>query len=193
MSKNTVSSDIILEGQSNWELWFFVVKRIAEAGDAWEYIDPNQLHHPLQKPEKPIRPAPTDLLYHIKDKPTVHDQIKMLQNLYSSTTADQEYRVQKAYESAKVLHARRSNIEDWCNDFLVAYNRAKQLNLPETLPMLPQSRSISSKPRKRGTTIVTFPSQNQFSYLLSWLISYATIVQCTQGRQTFMEVYLELR
>jgi hypothetical protein len=190
MSKNTASSDIILEGQSNWELWFFVVKRIAEAGDVWEYIDPNQLQHPLQKPKKPIRPAPTinangapptqptqhdlmqynqdssiyykeikeyrrlrdklgqveayntktvqqDLLYHIKDKPTVHDQIKMLQNLYSSTTADQEYRVQKAYESAKVLHARRSNIEDWCNDFLVAYNRAKQLNLPEVYGFRP--------------------------------------------------------
>jgi hypothetical protein len=53
-----------------------------------------------------------NLLYHIKDKPTVHDQIKMLQNLNSSTTADQEYRVQKAYESAKLLHAQRSNIED---------------------------------------------------------------------------------
>jgi hypothetical protein len=32
MSKNTVA-DIILQGQSNWELWIFVVKRIAEAGD----------------------------------------------------------------------------------------------------------------------------------------------------------------
>jgi hypothetical protein len=40
MSKNTVT-DIVLQGQSNWELWFFVFKRIAEAGDVWEYIDPN--------------------------------------------------------------------------------------------------------------------------------------------------------
>jgi hypothetical protein len=158
MSKNTVT-DIILQGQSNWELWIFVVKRIAEAGDVWEYIDPNQLLHPLQKPEKPVRPTPTvnddgspptqptqqavaqynqdcsiyyneikeyrrlkdklgqveahitktiqqDLLYHIKDKSTVREQIKTLQELYSPTTADQEYRVQKAYEAAKVLHAR---------------------------------------------------------------------------------------
>ncbi|PVH91406.1 hypothetical protein DM02DRAFT_485852, partial [Periconia macrospinosa] len=131
MSKNAVNSDIILEGQSNWELWIFVVKRIAEAGDVWEYIDPDRPHHPLQKPEKPVRPVPTDLLYHIKDKPTVCDQIKTLQGLYSPTSADQEYRIQKAYESAKVLHARRSNIEDWCSDFLTAYNRAKQLDLPE--------------------------------------------------------------
>jgi hypothetical protein len=41
MSKNTVTADIVLQGQSNWELWIFVVKRIAEAGDVWEYIDPN--------------------------------------------------------------------------------------------------------------------------------------------------------
>ena len=72
-----------------------------------------------------------DLLYHIKDKLTVRDQIKTLEELYSPTTADQEYRVQKAYEAAKVLHARRSNIEDWCSEFLTAYNRAKQLDLPE--------------------------------------------------------------
>jgi hypothetical protein len=72
-----------------------------------------------------------DLLYHIKDKPTVYEQIKTLQELYSPTTADQEYRVQKAYEAAKVLHARRSNIEDWCSEFITAYNRAKQLDLPE--------------------------------------------------------------
>lgn len=184
MTTNTVTSDVILQGQSNWELWIFVVKRIAEAGDVWEYINPDQPHQSLHKPEKPIRPTPTvnadgtpptqptqhalmqynqdssiyykeikeyrrlrdklgqveayitktiqqDLLYHIKDKATVHDQIKTLQNLYSPTTMDQEYRVQKAYESAKVLHARRSNLEDWCSDFLTAYNRAKQLDLPE--------------------------------------------------------------
>ncbi|KAF2032506.1 hypothetical protein EK21DRAFT_98900 [Setomelanomma holmii] len=123
MSKNTVTSDIILQGQMNWELWIFVVKRIAEAGDIWEYIDPNQIHYPLQKPEKPVRPAPTDLLYHIKDKQSVHDQIKMLQDLYSLTTADQEYRVQKAYKAAKVLHAQQSNIEDWCTEEMWHSNR----------------------------------------------------------------------
>ncbi|KAH8699428.1 hypothetical protein GQ44DRAFT_733194 [Phaeosphaeriaceae sp. PMI808] len=183
MPKNNVNSDIVLEGQNNWELWIFVVKRIAEAGDVWEYIDPNQPHRPLQKPEQPIRPIPTlnangsitqptqqslmqynqdcsiyfkelkefrrlrdklgqveahitktiqqDLLYHIKDETNVYGQIKILQGLYSPTTVDQEFRVQKAYESAKSLHARRSNLEDWCSDFLTAYNRAKQLDLPE--------------------------------------------------------------
>jgi len=59
MSKSTVTSDLVLDGPSNWELWIFVVKRIAEAGDVWEYIDPDQLHRPLHKPEKPVRPAPT--------------------------------------------------------------------------------------------------------------------------------------
>ena len=57
MSKST-NSDIILEGQSNWELWIFVVKRIAEAADVWEYIDPEQPLQALHKPEKPIQPAP---------------------------------------------------------------------------------------------------------------------------------------
>ena len=57
--------------------------------------------------------------------------MKTLRDLYSPTTADQEYRVQRAYQSAKILHARRSNVEDWCNTFLTAYHRAKQLNLPE--------------------------------------------------------------
>src|SRR3954467_15865765 len=126
MSKHS-STEVILQGQSNWELWFFVVKRIAEAGDVWEYINPDQTHL-LQKPEKPTRPVPTvnnngttteptdralaqynqdntayysevkeyrrlrdkvgqvkayitktiqqNLLYHIKDKATIHDQLK---------------------------------------------------------------------------------------------------------------------
>jgi hypothetical protein len=184
MSRNTVITDLILDGQSNWELWIFVVKHIAESGDVWEYIDSAQLYRPLQKPEKPVRPAPTinadgspptqptqhalmqynqdlsnyykdikeyrrlkdklgqveahitktiqqDLLYHIKDKPSIYDQIKTLQELNSPTTADQEYCIQKAYKSAKTLHARQSNIKDWCSKFLTAYNQAKQLNLPE--------------------------------------------------------------
>jgi hypothetical protein len=46
MSKNTVTTDLVLDGQSNWELWIFVVKRIAEAGDVWEYIDPDQIYRP---------------------------------------------------------------------------------------------------------------------------------------------------
>jgi hypothetical protein len=54
MLKNTVTTDLVLDGQSNWELWIFVVKRIAEAGDVWEYIDPDQLNRLLQKPEKPV-------------------------------------------------------------------------------------------------------------------------------------------
>ena len=165
MSTHTIRSDITLQGQSNWELWFFIVKRIAEAGDVWEYIDPNQPPNPLQKPGQPTGPAPTinadgspatlpsqqdllqynqdrssnykeikeyrrlrdklgqvearitktiqqELLYHIKDKATVHDQIKTLQDLFSPTTSDMEYRVQKDYEATKILHARRSNVED---------------------------------------------------------------------------------
>ena len=53
MPKST--SEIVLRGQSDWELWIFVVKRIAESGDVWEYINPEQTHQPLHKPEKPSR------------------------------------------------------------------------------------------------------------------------------------------
>ncbi|KAF2747586.1 hypothetical protein M011DRAFT_526178 [Sporormia fimetaria CBS 119925] len=55
MSKNTFP--IILQGQSDWELWIFVVKQIAESGDVWEYINPENTHHPLRKPEKPSCPT----------------------------------------------------------------------------------------------------------------------------------------
>lgn len=184
MSKQSVSSEIVLQGQNNWELWIFVVKRLAEAGDVWQYIDPTKPHSLLQKPLEPTRPTPTiavngailtqpsqqdllqynqdrssyykevkeyrrlrdklgqveahitktiqqDILYHIKDKATIYDQIKTLQDLYAPTTADKEYRVQKGYQAAKDLHARRSNVEDWCNEFLAAYSRAKQLELAD--------------------------------------------------------------
>ena len=57
MSTHSVSSDIILQGRNNWELWIFVIKRIAEAGDVWDYIDPDRVVQPLQKPEKPLRPS----------------------------------------------------------------------------------------------------------------------------------------
>jgi hypothetical protein len=72
-----------------------------------------------------------DLIYLIKDRSTIYDQLKLLQERFSPTMADREYRIQKAYESAKVFHARRSNIEDWCNSFQLAYDRARQLDLPD--------------------------------------------------------------
>ena len=48
---------IILKGPNDWELWIYTVKRLAEAADVWEYIDPNQANQSLQKPTKPIDPA----------------------------------------------------------------------------------------------------------------------------------------
>jgi hypothetical protein len=153
-----VPSEVILRDQSDWELWIYVVKQLAEAGDVWEYINPNQPHHPLQKPQKPTRPTaapqldadnpppPTaaqqaqytaelaeynmeikeyrrlkdklgqvethvtksidpKYLYHIKDKDSLYEKLRTLQELLSPTNVDQEYRVQKAYELAKAFHA----------------------------------------------------------------------------------------
>jgi hypothetical protein len=95
MSKHSVSSDIILQGQSNWELWIFVVKRIAEAGDVWEYINPDQPRNPLQKPIQPVRPEPTvnadgspptqpsqqDLLQYNQDRSNYYKEIKEYRRL----------------------------------------------------------------------------------------------------------------
>jgi hypothetical protein len=55
MSKNTVTTDLVLDGQSNWELWIFVVKRIAEAGDVWKYINPDQIYRPCKGLRKGCR------------------------------------------------------------------------------------------------------------------------------------------
>jgi len=37
------------------------------------------------------------------------------------------------YNSAKVFHSRRENIEDWAIIYLTALDRAKQLNLLEVI------------------------------------------------------------
>ena len=95
MSRQSVSSEIILQGQNNWELWIFIVRRIAEAGDVWEYIDPTQPRRPLQKPLEPIRPTPTvaadgsfltqpsqqDLLQYNQDRSSYYKEIKEYRRL----------------------------------------------------------------------------------------------------------------
>lgn len=78
-----------------------------------------------------------DLIYQIKDKPTLYEQLKALRDLIAPSQADREYHVQEAYNSAKVLHADRENLEDWAITFLSAYNRAKEVNLPEVLGYRP--------------------------------------------------------
>src|SRR4051794_14441031 len=53
-----------------------------------------------------------DFIHQIKDQKSLHEQLKTLRELLSPSPADREYQVQKAYNSAKVLHARRENLED---------------------------------------------------------------------------------
>ena len=54
MSK--ASSALILQGPHNWELWIYTVKRLAEAGDVWGYINPDLLHPAiLSKPPQPTQ------------------------------------------------------------------------------------------------------------------------------------------
>jgi hypothetical protein len=95
MSKNTVTSNSILQGQSNWELWIFVVKRIAKAGDVWEYINPNQLYHPLPKPEKSVRPALTANADWLLVKPTQQALLQYNQDSSIHYKEIKEYRCQK--------------------------------------------------------------------------------------------------
>ena len=44
-------------------------------------------------------------LYHIKDKDSLYEKLRMLQELLSLTNVDQEYQVQKAYKLAKAFYA----------------------------------------------------------------------------------------
>ncbi|KAF2199840.1 hypothetical protein GQ43DRAFT_473276 [Delitschia confertaspora ATCC 74209] len=57
MLKHTTTNEVILRNQSDWELWIYVIKRVAEAGDVWEYINFDQHHRPLTRPEKPTKPT----------------------------------------------------------------------------------------------------------------------------------------
>ncbi|KAF2196645.1 hypothetical protein GQ43DRAFT_404652, partial [Delitschia confertaspora ATCC 74209] len=130
----TFTNQVILRDEADWGLWIYSVKQIANSGRVWEYINPELPYQPLNKPEKPERPAAAanstassinssataaplqattddftrynqDLLYFIKDQNTIYDQLKLLQERYSPTTVDREYRIQKAYETAKILKA----------------------------------------------------------------------------------------
>ncbi|KAF2807080.1 uncharacterized protein BDZ99DRAFT_522714 [Mytilinidion resinicola] len=39
MSSKT--SNVILKDQSDWELWIYIVKQMAEAGDVWQHMNPD--------------------------------------------------------------------------------------------------------------------------------------------------------
>ena len=58
-------------------------------------------------------------------------QLRNLTRRCSQSETDRKYQAQLAYNTAKVFHPRRENFEDWASSFQTAYDRAKQLNLPE--------------------------------------------------------------
>jgi len=77
------------------------------------------------------------LLYHIIHQKSVRDKLKTLQALFLPSKSIRDYQVRSMYNSAKVFHSHRENIEDWAITYLTAFDRAKQLNLPEVADFRP--------------------------------------------------------
>ena len=59
---------IILDQPSHWEPWLFVIKTLADGGDAWRYLDPDLDIEPVipNRPEMPtamdVNPEKTSIL-----------------------------------------------------------------------------------------------------------------------------------
>ena len=56
----TSTKTVILDQPSNWDSWIFVVKSIADGGDAWKYIDPSLETEPVI-PRRPTPPTAQDV------------------------------------------------------------------------------------------------------------------------------------
>ena len=56
----TSSKTVTLDQPSNWDSWIFVVKSIADGGDAWKYIDPSLGPEPVI-PSRPTPPSAQDV------------------------------------------------------------------------------------------------------------------------------------
>lgn len=105
--------------------------------ESWEYIDPGPVNQLLEISEPHFRSSVNikeedegEEEAEEEDENSAYQQFGSLQRPCSPTIG-QEHQTQREYESAKLLHGRRSDIEDWCGEFLAAYMQAKRYNLPE--------------------------------------------------------------
>mgnify|MGYP003622956889 CR=1 FL=1 len=57
---STTTKAVILDKPSDWEPWLFVVKTLADGGDAWRYMDPDLSTEPVI-PSRPNLPTPSDV------------------------------------------------------------------------------------------------------------------------------------
>ena len=56
----TSTKTITLEQPSSWDSWIFVIKSIADGGDAWKYINPSLEQEPVI-PRRPTPPLAQDI------------------------------------------------------------------------------------------------------------------------------------
>ncbi len=60
MASLSTTKTVVLDEPSDWELWLFVIKTIADRGDTWPYIDPDLPEEPAV-PTRPVMPKITDI------------------------------------------------------------------------------------------------------------------------------------
>ncbi|EXL64741.1 hypothetical protein FOPG_19005 [Fusarium oxysporum f. sp. conglutinans race 2 54008] len=127
------SSQVNLNGPSDWKQWISIIHKFATAQNVWEYIDPSNAEKPaLSKPEEPtvqqIRPTASDLtdltaeeFRRLEFLQTHRDQQKALSSIqqhivktignYYSTIADE-------HDIAKELALLKARVQptDWAHE-----------------------------------------------------------------------------
>ena len=71
------------------------------------------------------------LLRTLRNTDTVAAQLKVLFNLYNQPLVSKIDEARRNYYRARKYTAQRQSLEDWCNDFQLAYNEALSLKVPE--------------------------------------------------------------
>src|SRR2546423_1849888 len=58
--KSVEKIEPFLSSSADWGLWFMVVKKNAEGGQVWKYVDPSKGKDEIEKLEEPIKPTPAE-------------------------------------------------------------------------------------------------------------------------------------
>lgn len=69
---------------------------------------------------------------------TVAKQVVALYKLYNQSLVEKQFAARTEYEKFRKFNPKRSNLEDWCNDFLLAYTNAKKFKVPAAEGFAPQ-------------------------------------------------------
>ena len=80
------SSQVILRGPGDWDMWISIIRKFAKTRNVWEYIDPDATDKPtLATPTQPtagrVRPGATEIEQLEKDEIS---KFQILENRYNS-------------------------------------------------------------------------------------------------------------